>query len=89
MGISHFLCTRGWGISPFKKFPEDWPGGMARLGIDLYIITENCSDDRRDEFHSHFDEAWRPGSSVTTAIFETGLKFICIEIFDNFFYWLI
>ena len=27
VGISHYLCARGWGIRPFKKFPgRGWSG---------------------------------------------------------------
>ena len=34
VGVSHFLCTRGWSIRPFKNFPWGLPGGgWSGLGL--------------------------------------------------------
>ena len=42
VGVSHFLCAREVKNSPFQKIPLVFARGMARLGIDRYIMGLNC-----------------------------------------------
>ena len=37
-GVLHFLCVKGWGTYPFKKFPRVWPwggGGGTTVGLRI------------------------------------------------------